>query len=136
MAHGALRVAEVVGLEWRHIDLDEGVIEIVDKGGKAASVDMTPTLRDVLGQCPAIKQGALFPFGAARARQRIKRLCERNRVTYKGCHALRQYHGMRLAAQTNNIDVVQQRLRHEHRSSTDLSTRMSSRVLREALTEW
>ena len=48
-AHGGLRISEMLKLEWRDIDLRNGVLKVLEgKGKKRRSVPMTDTLKQVL----------------------------------------------------------------------------------------
>jgi integrase/recombinase XerC len=137
MAHAGLRVFEAVAVEWDHIDFEAGRLEVVSgKGGKTDSVPLSPTLRDVLEQSPVVKQGLLLPFGDARARQRIKRLCNQAGITYRGCHSFRHYTGTRLLSETGRLEVVQQILRHADVSTSGIYAKMDKTVLERAVGSW
>ena len=130
-AHSGLRVAEMVALEWRDVDLAERTMTVRrGKGGKRRAVTLGPTVLQALNDLRAVSLGAkVLPFATTnRARQRLEALCNRAGVRYLGVHALRHYSGTRLAGERELRDVA----RHLGHSSIE-TTAVYAKWRREAL---
>lgn len=128
MAHAGLRVFEAVGLEWGHIDFEANRIQVKGKGGKVDDVPMSAALRQTLEQSPVERTGRVLPFGDARARQRVQRLCKQAGVKYRGCHSFRHYIGTKVTNE-KGIEVGRQLLRHAHIATTSIYADMDKSVL-------
>src|SRR5207237_1866650 len=62
----ALRVSELVALRWTDIDLDEGLVRVLGKGGKTRVVPVGRAAREALAawraeSAPASREAPLFP---------------------------------------------------------------------------
>ena len=91
-AHAGLRVSEMTSLRWEDIRLAEKKLKVKKgKGGKQGTVFLSQTLVEALEQVPlSERQGYLLP---CRSRQvvydRLKSICRRAKVRFKGVHSLR-----------------------------------------------
>lgn len=119
-AHAGLRVSEMLSLRWE--DIAPGPSELLvrrGKGGKEASVALTRRLMTELltykraaeaeGRSSVRVLELKSQFGVF---NRLRKLCERAEVDFKGVHALRHSAGTRLYRQTGDLGQVQDHLRH------------------------
>ena len=143
-AHGGLRVSEMLRLRWDEVDLGRRELLVQGgKGGKSALVTLTPKLAEaLLTYQRARKAGGASGDTVLELRSqygvfnRIRRLCERAEVDFKGVHALRHSAGTRLYRQTGDLGQVQDHLRH---ASLDMARRYAKsdrRRLRRSLDGW
>lgn len=143
-AHGGLRVSEMLRLQWSDVDLDRREMLVRGgKGGKTALVALTPKLGGALLGYRRLRQAG--PASGERVLElrsqygvfnRLKRLCLRAEVVFKGVHALRHSAGTRLYRQTGDLGQVQDHLRH---STLDMARRYAKsdrRRLRRSLDGW
>ncbi len=143
-AHGGLRVGEMLRLTWADVDAGRGELLVRDgKGGKTALVSMTPKLRSAL----ATYERAAKAAGDAREEvlelrsqygvyHRLRRVCERAEVDFKGVHALRHAAGTRLYRQTGDLGQVQDHLRHATLDMARRYAKSDRRRLRSSLESW
>jgi len=136
-AHAGLRVSEMARLRWEDVNLKTGKLRVVGKGGKEARVATSKRLRALLEALHAVPRVGLraafvLPFGADRARERLKRLCELAEVQYKerAVHGLRHASGTRVYEDTGDIAKVADHLRHG-----DVKTSMSYAKRHEGATQ-
>jgi integrase/recombinase XerC len=147
-SHGGLRVSEMLRLAWSDVDLREGELLVREgKGGKTAVVALSPRLAEGLANYKR-EMGTELTV-ALRDRttvlelrsqygvyNRLRALCLRADVTFKGVHALRHSAGTRLYQQTGDLGQVQDHLRH---STLDMARRYAKsdrRALRASLDDW
>lgn len=143
-AHAGLRVSEMLALTWDAVDLRHGVLTVRSgKGKKTADVDLTPKLAEAL----LTYRRAMEAAGERRARVlelrsqygvygRLKKLCNRAEVTFKGVHALRHSAGTRLYRQTGDLGQVQDHLRHATLDMARHYAKSDRRRLRANLERW
>ena len=122
-ASAGLRNAEATSLTWGQVDAQEGLLRRVHgKGGRIRDV---PAANAVLEALDAIRpahaqaDARVLGFGPARARARLKALCDVAGVRYAG----RQVHGLRHTAGTevtrrHGIDAAADLLRHANLQTT------------------
>ncbi|MEM6427659.1 MAG: site-specific integrase [Deinococcota bacterium] len=132
--HAGLRVSEAVALEWQDIDGSTLMVRS-GKGGKSRRVNLSQALSEVLQDVPRVDT-RLLPFTDTRARERIRNLCERAEVAYKGIHALRHYAGTRLYAETNGLEHVARHLGHSSIETTRVYAKWSDSTLKDTLANW
>jgi len=147
-SHGGLRVSEMLRLTWSEVDLRHGELLVREgKGGKTATVALSPRLYEALAHYKRETGAALS--AAVRERStvlelrsqygvynRLRALCQRADVVFKGVHALRHSAGTRLYRQTGDLGQVQDHLRH---STLDMARRYAKsdrRKLRASLDDW
>lgn len=137
-AHGALRISEVVGLKWEHVNLQEGSMRITGKGRKTAGVYLTPTLKAALAaEVPADEYVCAYRSPKT-LRGHLIALCKRLGIRYER----RQFHGLRhaaatmLLADTGDLFTVARHLRHSSVSSTEIYAKHNADKLTEALHNW
>lgn len=143
-AHGGLRVSEMLRLAWSDVDLRARELLVRGgKGGKTAVVALSPKLTEALWTY----QRAMEARGRPRPQvlelrsqygvfQRLRRLCERAEVTFRGVHALRHSAGTRLYRQTGDLGQVQDHLRHATLDMARRYAKADRRRLRSSLDSW
>lgn len=143
-AHGGLRVSEMLRLAWSDVDLRARELLVRGgKGGKSAVVALSPKLTEALWTY----QRAMEAGGRPRQQvlelrsqygvfQRLRRLCERAEVTFRGVHALRHSAGTRLYRQTGDLGQVQDHLRHATLDMARRYAKADRRRLRSSLDSW
>jgi integrase/recombinase XerC len=143
-AHGGLRVSEMIRLRWDDVSLARRELMVRGgKGGKTALVTLTPKLAEALLTYGRARKAA----GAAKETvlelrsqygifNRLRRLCERAEVDFKGVHALRHSAGTRLYRQTGDLGQVQDHLRHATLDMARRYAKSDRRRLRRSLDGW
>ncbi len=145
-AHGGLRVSEMLRLRWEDVDLRASSLLVRGgKGGKTAEVMVSPRLAYEL----AAYRHELEGEDAARHRaevielrsqygvyNRLRKLCLRAGIDFKGVHALRHAAGTRLYRQTGDLGQVQDHLRHATLDMARRYARSDKRRLQGSLSEW
>ncbi len=142
-AHAGLRVSEMLALRWEHLDLEgRRLLVRSGKGGKDALVSLTPKLAATLLEA---ERRALVDdrrpnvvrlrsqYGVYR---RLRRLCDRAEVRFRGVHALRHAAGTRLYRQTGDLGQVQDHLRHATLDMARRYARSDRRALERSLDDW
>lgn len=132
-AHGGLRVAEALALDWRHVDTQSNTLRVVDgKGGRTRTIRLTHDLRTALEQLPSEhgkESGYVLPFrSATRARQRLQALCREAGVPYLGMHSLRHTCGTMLYEASGDLRITARHLGHSNTSTTAIYAKMSGRA--------
>ncbi|MEW6256934.1 MAG: site-specific integrase [Pseudomonadota bacterium] len=144
------RLAECVGLRWRHLDWGNRTITIIGKGGKVATLPLTSGLRALLWPLQGDHPDAVFTYISARATAAGRR-GERRPITYEGLktqwrrckaageiedfrfHDNRHTAATRLLRETGNLKLVQRLLRHEDIATTVKYAHASDEDLRQAM---
>lgn len=143
-SHGGLRVSEMLRLRWADVDLRAGELRVAEgKGAKTAHVTMSPKLAAALVDYrremelegpPRSEVLALrSQFGVF---NRLRNLCDRAEVTFKGVHALRHSAGTRLYRQTGDLGQVQDHLRHSTLDMARHYAKADRRRLQASLESW
>jgi len=143
-AHGGLRVSEMLRLGWDDVDLRARELVVREgKGGKTAVVALSPKLAEALltyrramdarGRERQLVLELRSQYGVF---QRLRRVCERAEVTFKGVHALRHAAGTRLYRQTGDLGQVQDHLRHATLDMARRYAKSDRRRLRASLDDW
>lgn len=147
-AHAGLRVSEMLALLWDDIDLGSRELLVrAGKGNKQAMVQLTPRLRAELEAYRrlSLAQGRTITgadalvlalrsqFGIYR---RLRALCIKTNVRFKGVHALRHAAGTKLYRQTGDLGQVQDHLRHATLDMARRYARSDRRKLRGSLETW
>ena len=138
-AHAGLRVSEMTSLRWEDIYLGEGKLVVAaGKGGKRGTVFLSQTLIKELGRLPENeREGYLLP---CRSRQvvydRLKSVCRRAKVRFKGVHALRHSAGTRIRHEQGDLALVAEHLRHSSLDTARGYAHTDNKRLREAVGEW
>lgn len=143
-SHGGLRVSEMLNLTWADVDLKGGELRVLEgKGKKTARVSVSPKLAEALH----VYQRAAEVSGDGRENvlelrtqfgvfNRLRNLCQRAEVTFKGVHALRHAAGTRLYRQTGDLGQVQDHLRHSTLDMARHYAKADRRRLRSSLESW
>lgn len=139
-AHGALRMSELLGLDWSMIELDRRTMTVTGKGRKTAVVHLSQALWLALSAVPPeARRGPVLPWRNAKTiRLLLRGLCVQANVKYEK----RQVHGLRHAAATmlladvGDLYVVARHLRHSSVSTTETYAKQSPQRLTEALRNW
>lgn len=122
-ATAGLRNAEATSLAWGQVDAGEGLLRrVIGKGGRIRDVPAADALLDALAAIRppnARPDEPVLGFGAGRARQRLRSLCERAGVRYegRGVHGLRHTAGTEIARR-HGIDAAADLLRHANLQTT------------------
>ncbi len=143
-SHAGLRVSEMLRLCWEDVDLQRRECLVREgKGAKTALVTLTPKLAEALlsyqrarrtvGDQAAEVLELRSQYGVF---NRLRRLCQRAAVEFKGVHALRHSAGTRLYRQTGDLGQVQDHLRHATLDMARRYARSDRRRLRRSLEGW
>lgn len=138
-AHAGLRVSEMTALLWEDVDTSGGSLTVREgKGNKTARVSLSASLIRALEQVPPEERlGHVLP---CRTRQtvyeRLETLCRQARVTSKGIHALRHSAGTRLRAETGDLSLVADHLRHASLDMARSYAKADNTRLKKAVREW
>lgn len=144
-AHAGLRVSEMLALRWEDIDLGGRELLVrAGKGNKTALVQLTPRLaaelrawrRLVLAQGRSEDDRVLRLRSQYGVYRRLRALCLRSEVRFKGVHALRHAAGTKLYRQTGDLGQVQDHLRHATLDMARRYARSDRRKLRGSLDAW
>lgn len=143
-SHGGLRVSEMLRLTWDDVDLRAGELRVLEgKGRKTAHVTLSPKLAEALQTYRRAQEasGALGERVLELASQygvynRLRRLCDRAEVSFKGVHALRHAAGTRLYRQTGDLGQVQDHLRHATLDMARHYAKADRRRLEASLSSW
>jgi integrase/recombinase XerC len=145
-AHAGLRVSEMVALRWEDVDLRTGVLRVGAGDDEARDeVVVSPRLAAELGDLAREIEGDSVArhrpevlelrsqFGVY---NRLRRLCRRAHVEFKGVAALRHAAGARLYRQTHDLALVQEHLRHKASDMARRYAKVDKGRLRGSLSEW
>lgn len=148
-AHAGLRVSEMLALTWKDIHWEQGELLVVEgKGGKTASVVLSPTLfRALRLQFMTLRAQNVDPFSPTGAYRfvlterrspsglyrRLQRHCSAAGVPFKKIHGLRHTAATWMLRETGRIDLVQDHLRHETLDMARHYARGDRTALREAI---
>lgn len=141
MGYAGLRIGEALGLEWRHIDLERGVLRISQAAadgvltapktmGSVAAIPMLPELKDLLRRYrtvwPSNDRGLVIatrrgtPHRADNARTRhLYPLLKRLGIAPAGLHAFRHSLPAILASRGVGVAIVQRCMRHSTLRQTE-----------------
>ena len=139
-AHGGLRMSELVGLRWDHVDLEKRTMTVTGKGRKTAVVHLSESLCVMLGSTePGERTGYVLPWRNPKSvRLCLRSICQRAGVNYER----RQVHGLRhscateLLEQTNDIYVVARHMRHSSVGTTEVYAKLNPKRLTAVLAHW
>jgi integrase/recombinase XerC len=138
-AHAGLRVSEMTALRWEDVDLSGGTLTVREgKGNKTARVSLSASLVRALEQIPPEERlGHVLPCRSRQAVfERLETLCRHARVTSKGVHALRHSAGTRLRAETGDLSLVADHLRHASLDMARSYAKVDNVRLKKAVGEW
>lgn len=143
--HGGLRVSEMLDLRWDEVDLGNRELLVrAGKGDKSAMVQLSPRLA---AELRTWRHQRLAEDGAEGAKvlrlrsqfgvyRRLRQLCLRCGVRFKGVHGLRHAAGTKLYRQTGDLGQVQDHLRHATLDMARRYARSDRRKLRGSLDDW
>ena len=138
-AHAGLRVAEICALRWHDIDHSAAVVSVrAGKGGKLRRVAVSRSLLAAL-QALSNQGDAVQPVIAltdSGARKRLRQLCRRAGVAYRGVHALRHAAGTRLVREGATLEDAARHLGHSSLETAWIYAKWADTRLRQQLTEW
>lgn len=143
-AHAGLRVSEMLALRWDRVDVRARELLVVGgKGNKTALVQLTPRLAAEIEAWRRLRlaEAPSEPFVLSLRSQygvyrRLRALCLRCEVRFKGVHALRHAAGTKLYRQTGDLGQVQDHLRHATLDMARRYARSDRRKLRGSLDDW
>ncbi len=137
-AHAGLRVAEMLALQWRDINLGRGTLTIQSgKGGKRRTVPLSGSLRTALtAGAESGKCGPVLPWRYRVAVWReLHALCLAAGVDSRGIHALRHTFGTRAYRETD-LQTTQRLLGHSSIEVTTVYAKHNEEGGRAALASW
>lgn len=135
-AHGGLRISEALAVRRADINLDGRELTVRHgKGGKQRRVVIGETLIRTLNCLPE-QQGSLIGGSYPAAVERLRRLCLRTGVAYRGYHALRHYAGTRLTREGASLDDVARHLGHSVLETARIYAKWSDDSLRRRVGQW
>lgn len=136
-AHGGLRIAEILGLKWEHVDLDSRILRVRGKGRKRRTVHMSEALTQALRSYKelATKEFVMPYRSPNRARQRLERLCKLAGVQYLGMHALRHACGTKLYRISSDLRIAAKHLGHASTATTQIYAKMDTRATAAAVAQ-
>lgn len=143
-AHAGLRVSEMLALRWDDVDANGRELLVrAGKGNKTALVQLTPRLAAELEHWRRVRLAAgggdphvLLLRSQYGVYRRLRALCLRTEVRFKGVHALRHAAGTKLYRQTGDLGQVQDHLRHATLDMARRYARSDRRKLRGSLDTW
>ena len=134
-AHGGLRVSEALALRWEDVNLAARELTVRQgKGGKQRRVVIGESLTAALTILPESAQviGGSYPAAV----ERLRRLCLRAGVPYRGHHALRHYAGTRLTREGASLDDVARHLGHSALETARIYAKWNDEGLRRRMAGW
>ena len=135
-AHGGLRISEALAVRRADINLDGRELTVRHgKGGKQRRVVIGDTLIRALNRLPE-QSGSLIGGSYPAAVERLRRLCLRAGVAYRGYHALRHYAGTRLTREGASLDDVARHLGHSVLETARIYAKWSDDSLRRRVGQW
>lgn len=141
--HGGLRVGEIVALRWEDMSLPtRDVIVRAGKGGKQRRVTLSKSTVDALEtlrMIAPVENAAdyMLPYRTTHeARARMRRLCARAGVPYKGIHSLRHTAGTRLFRETESMEDTARHLGHASTDTTRVYAKWSNTRLHATVGQW
>lgn len=135
-AHGGLRISEALAVRRADINLDGRELTVRHgKGGKQRRVVIGDTLIRALNHLPE-QPGSLIGGSYPAAVERLRRLCLRAGVAYRGYHALRHYAGTRLTKEGASLDDVARHLGHSVLETARIYAKWSDDSLRRRVGQW
>ncbi len=135
-AHGGLRISEALAIRRVDVNLDGRELTVRHgKGGKQRRVVIGETLIRALNRLPE-QPGSLIGGSYPAAVERLRRLCLRAGVAYRGYHALRHYAGTRLTREGASLDDVARHLGHSVLETARIYAKWSDDSLRRRVGQW
>ncbi|GGR73689.1 integrase [Deinococcus seoulensis] len=135
-AHGGLRISEALAVKGADINLDGRELTVRHgKGGKQRRVVIGETLIRALNCLPE-QSGSLIGGSYPAAVERLRRLCLRAGIAYRGYHALRHYAGTRLTKEGASLDDVARHLGHAVLETARIYAKWSDDSLRRRVGQW
>ena len=130
-----LRLAELIGLRWNDIDLDDGLVRVLGKGSKTRVVPVGSKAREALlalrGQAAPEAQAAVFqgrggkPISPATVRRRLKGWAQSQGVWKRVYpHLLRHSFASHMLESSGDLRAVQELLGHADISTTQIYTHL------------
>jgi integrase/recombinase XerC len=147
-AHAGLRASEICALVWEDIDLAAATIVVrAGKGSKLRRVLASSSLLAALQEQHQRKDSAtridpgavptsVLGITESGARKRLRLLCTRASVAYRGLHALRHYAGTRLVREGGTLEDAARHLGHSNLETARIYVKWADERLRRQLTDW
>jgi integrase/recombinase XerC len=136
-AHGALRMSEMVSLDWKDIDIERGTMRIFGKGRKLALVHLSGLLKQALSEVSVeLQTGLVLPwYNPKSVRICLRHLCLMAEVQYdkRQVHGLRHSAATMLLSETNDIFIVARHMRHSSIATTEIYAKADPKRLIGAL---
>lgn len=137
-----LRVHEIAKFKGEDVNLKDGLLSVLGKGGVLATLPLHPTVADLAAEFP--RRGYWFPSyqktengqpAHILPRSVSNILCQvfKRAGVSGGAHRLRHWHGTHMLEEGVDVRVVQTMLRHSNLSTTALYTKVNPEQQRAAL---
>jgi integrase len=137
MVYAGLRCCEVAGLAWSDVDLDGGLLYVVGKGGKEASVPIAGPLAIILAGCDSTAGPVIAAAHGGHLRPaRVSALIAghlRSLGINATAHQLRHYAATHVLARCGDVMVVRDFLRHASVATTQVYARLADQRVRDAV---
>lgn len=138
-AHAGLRLSEMLAVQWSDVDLSKRLLVVRrGKGGKGRTVGLSGKLIAVLESGDVrMRQGPVLTFRKEETvRGKLRALCGRAGVAYRGVHALRHSAGTRLLRETHDLEMTARHLGHSSIETTRLYAKGDDEALRAHVAGW
>jgi integrase/recombinase XerC len=130
-----LRVAELTGLAWRDLDLEQGLVRVLGKGSKTRVVPVGSKAREALAalrtqaspaiEAPVFQGRGGKPISAASVRRRLKGWAQSQGIWKRVYpHLLRHSFASHLLESSGDLRAVQELLGHADISTTQIYTHL------------
>ncbi len=132
-----MRRGEIIGLGWKDIDFEKGLIYLragKTKSGKARIAPMNSDVRATLMELREVKsEGQIFPFNADSVSYRFSILCDKLGMPDVTLHTLRHTFDTRLIERNINPFVVKELMGHATLAQTNHYSHVSVGELHQAV---
>jgi integrase/recombinase XerC len=137
-AHAGLRVSEICALTWEDVDLCTGTLRVrAGKGSKQRRVSASSSLIAALQERQLQDAAtAVIDLTASGARKRMRLLCARAGVPYRGLHALRHYAGTRLVREGGTLEDAARHLGHSNLETARIYAKWADENLKRQVRSW
>lgn len=132
---GALRVAELMGLDVQDIDYANGVVKITRKGGDERRVPIGDKTLKVLKAYISNRHGKVFPQQYWQLRQDLRKLGKQVGIKDLNPHVLRHSRASDLSADAVPIEAIQELLNHRNINTTRRYIHLQPEQLKKSLSK-
>lgn len=124
--HTGMRRGEILGLTWENLDLQKGIIYILQsKSGKPREIPVTPVLREALLALGPKPSGKIFEVPDITLRRAYARALRKAGLLHARFHDLRHTFASHFIMQTQDLPALQRLLGHSTPLMTQRYTHLS-----------